>query len=155
MSSDNDKSSNWGGARPGSGNKYKWRHGETKAVRIPIAVADKVLEVAKAIDSGEFEPQPESVTQSCRDYQVKIEELKTSLASVTKQLEQVTEERNQLRNDSVTQSSQLHVTQSTLNDCRDRFLLGHTPGKRRELKKVLDLFLRRLRVQLKVLDDVD
>jgi chorismate mutase len=178
MSADKDKSINWGGFRPGAGNKYKWRHGETKAVRIPIAIADKVLEVAKAIDFGE-QVGNESVTQSCKDeeadYQHRLEkvqtinqeyvslvaELRANLAKVTRQLQQVAEERDKyfeqiadikleldnLKDDSVTQSSQDEpVTQSRLNlsTIRDRILIKHPPAKRRELKKALDHFIGEL-----------
>jgi len=178
MNTDSDKTSNWGGSRPGAGNKYKWRHGETKAVRIPIALADKVLEVAKAIDSGE-QVENESVTQSSKDeeadYQYRLEkiqtinqeyaslvgELRANLAKVTRQLQQVTEERDKyfdqiadikleldnIKDDSVTQSSQDEpVTQSRLDlsTIRDRFLLTQPPGKRRELKKALDQFITSL-----------
>ncbi|MEG3879315.1 hypothetical protein QT972_18340 [Microcoleus sp. herbarium7] len=149
MNTDSDKTSNWGGSRPGAGNKYKWRHGETKAVRIPISIADEVLEVAKAIDSGEFEPQPESVTQSSSNYQAEIEELKANLASVTKQLQQVTEELDRLKDDNVTQSSQDEaVTQSRLDlpAIRDRLLMTQPPNKRRELKKALDQFIASIKL---------
>lgn len=46
-----------GGARENSGRKPKWNLGETKAVRIPVAIADTILEVARRIDEGE---KPES-----------------------------------------------------------------------------------------------
>lgn len=180
MNTDSDKTSNWGGSRPGAGNKYKWRHGETKAVRIPIALADKVLEVAKAIDSGE--QIDESVTQSSRDeetsylmkrleatnqkYSVELGKLRADLSKVTRELQQVTKERDKyfdqiadikleldnLKNDSVTQSSYNpaisddSVTQSRLDlsAIRDRFLLTQPPAKRRELKKALNHFIDEL-----------
>lgn len=41
-----------GGARPGAGGRYKWLHGETKVVRVPIALADQILEIAKILDQG-------------------------------------------------------------------------------------------------------
>lgn len=76
--------SNRGGYRPGSGNKYKWRHGETKPVRIPITIADEVVELAKAIDSGKRLVPDDSVTQSADTkgsdeiarYQAELESLK-------------------------------------------------------------------------------
>ncbi|MCA1994583.1 MAG: hypothetical protein LDL41_21445 [Coleofasciculus sp. S288] len=46
-----------GGARENSGRKPKWNLGETKAVRIPVAIADTILEIARRIDEGE---SPES-----------------------------------------------------------------------------------------------
>ncbi len=47
-----------GGARDNSGRKPKWNLGETKAIRVPVAIADTILEIAKRIDEGE---NPESI----------------------------------------------------------------------------------------------
>lgn len=41
-----------GGVRPGAGGRYKWLHGKTKVVRVPIALADQILEIAKILDQG-------------------------------------------------------------------------------------------------------
>lgn len=84
-----DKSRNWGGFRPGSGNKFKWNSGETKPIRIPVKLHEAVLSYAKLID-GQFpgglqpsealacklprtEARVETVTQSSKlQEQVKI-----------------------------------------------------------------------------------
>jgi hypothetical protein len=50
-----------GGKREGAGNKYKWNHGKTKVIRVPEAISDRVLEIAKIIDDG---LSLDSVTQS-------------------------------------------------------------------------------------------
>ncbi|NEO38158.1 MAG: hypothetical protein F6J90_18210 [Moorea sp. SIOASIH] len=42
-----------GGYRENSGRKPKWNLGQTKAVRIPVVIADTILEVAKRLDEGE------------------------------------------------------------------------------------------------------
>ena len=180
MNTDSDKTSNWGGSRPGAGNKYKWRHGQTKAVRIPISIADEVLEVAKAIDAGTPPTDYDCVTQSLsmpddevemlkaisQKYSSEIGELKTRLAKLSHQLEQVTKDRDKyfdqiadirleldnLKDDNVTHSSGKpvvlddSVTQSRLDlpAIRDRILLRHPPAKRRELKKALDQFIGEL-----------
>lgn len=47
-----------GGARENSGRKPKWNLGETKAIRVPVAIADTLLEIARRIDEGE---NPESI----------------------------------------------------------------------------------------------
>jgi O-acetyl-ADP-ribose deacetylase (regulator of RNase III) len=44
-----------GGCRSGAGAKPKWKHSETKTIRVPIAIADQVLEIAKMIDQGSRE----------------------------------------------------------------------------------------------------
>jgi hypothetical protein len=43
-----------GGIRPGAGNRYKWKHRETKPVRLPIALIPKILEIAQLIDGQEY-----------------------------------------------------------------------------------------------------
>lgn len=42
--------SNRGGKREGSGGKPSWNHGKTKPVRVPIALADKIVEIARILD---------------------------------------------------------------------------------------------------------
>jgi hypothetical protein len=43
-----------GGTRPGAGNRYKWKHRDTKPVRLPIALIPKILEIAQLIDGQEY-----------------------------------------------------------------------------------------------------
>ena len=43
-----------GGIRPGAGNRYKWKHRETKPVRLPIVLIPKILEIAQLIDGQEY-----------------------------------------------------------------------------------------------------
>lgn len=54
-----------GGKRTGAGRKSTWQSGcpftETKLIRVPIAIADKVLEIAHKLDAGE---QVDFVTNS-------------------------------------------------------------------------------------------
>ena len=47
------KKSNWGGYRPGSGQKPKWNSGETKPLRIPLVLHEQVLAFTQLLDSGE------------------------------------------------------------------------------------------------------
>src|SRR4028119_2078354 len=42
-----------GGARPGAGGGSRWKHGRTKLVRLPVALVDKILEVARYMDQNE------------------------------------------------------------------------------------------------------
>lgn len=41
-----------GGRRLGAGGKHKWIHGETKVIRVPVALADQVLAIARILDEG-------------------------------------------------------------------------------------------------------
>jgi hypothetical protein len=43
----------YGGARPGAGGGCRWKHGRTKLVRLPVALVDKILEVARYMDQNE------------------------------------------------------------------------------------------------------
>ena len=42
-----------GGKREGAGAKFKWKHGKTKTIRVPVELADQLLELAKKLDEGE------------------------------------------------------------------------------------------------------
>ncbi len=103
-----DKGS-WGGSRPGAGNpefKPKWKSGKTTVIRVPEAIADEVLIVARQIDEGEpvtlssgkteagdSTAQHENVTQLKELYQ-KIGELEAGLFKAYRELERVTQERD-------------------------------------------------------------
>lgn len=41
-----------GGRRPGAGGKPEWIHGKTKVIRVPEALADKILVIARMLDEG-------------------------------------------------------------------------------------------------------
>lgn len=40
-----------GGYREGSGGKPSWSYGKTKVIRVPEALADKILEIARILDA--------------------------------------------------------------------------------------------------------
>jgi hypothetical protein len=42
-----------GGARPGAGGGGRWKHGRTKLVRLPVALLDEILEVARYMDQND------------------------------------------------------------------------------------------------------
>ena len=42
-----------GGARPGAGGGGRWKHGRTKLVRLPVALLDQILEVARYMDQND------------------------------------------------------------------------------------------------------
>jgi hypothetical protein len=58
-----------GGKREGSGSKSVWKNSKTKVVRVPDVLADKILEIARLLDSelsleGVTLSKDDSVTQS-------------------------------------------------------------------------------------------
>jgi len=56
-----------GGARPNSGPSPIWKHGKTKTIRVPIALADRLLEVARNMDEQlDSEPDTSSIEQVLR-----------------------------------------------------------------------------------------
>lgn len=42
-----------GGQREGAGGISTWNHGKTKTIRVPIALAEQLLEMAREMDNGE------------------------------------------------------------------------------------------------------
>ena len=54
-----------GGARQNSGPDPKWRHGKTQTIRVPIALADQILAMAKKLDEG----QPLKIAPRTVDYE--------------------------------------------------------------------------------------
>ncbi len=47
-----------GGARPGAGGGGRWKHGPTKLVRLPVALLDEILEVARYMDQNDGKLPP-------------------------------------------------------------------------------------------------
>ena len=43
-----------GGFRVGAGKKPKWKHGETKTIRVPKELAEKILAIAHQLDEDGF-----------------------------------------------------------------------------------------------------
>lgn len=56
-----------GGKREGAGAKFKWKHGKTKTIRVPVELAEQVLELARKLDNGEVLVS-QSKESSCIDY---------------------------------------------------------------------------------------
>lgn len=52
-----------GGKREGAGGRPSWRNGRTKPVRVPVALAEKILEIARILDE-EGLAEPEAETES-------------------------------------------------------------------------------------------
>ena len=42
-----------GGARPGAGRPRRWRHEPLKMIRVPVAFAEKILEIAHYLDQND------------------------------------------------------------------------------------------------------
>ena len=72
-----------GGARPGAGGGCRWKHGRTKLVRLPVALVDKILEVARYMDQNEGKlpsSVPPVITSGHLSESLPWEELKELLA---------------------------------------------------------------------------
>jgi hypothetical protein len=50
-----------GGVRPGAGRPYKWKHGKTKPIRVPEAIAAEVLAYARELDDRGGSPRSSSL----------------------------------------------------------------------------------------------
>lgn len=72
---------NRGGYRKGAGRKSLWKSGETRTIRVPEALADRLLEVAHWLDgSGNIEFVTESKTLQTEN----VTESKAEFETVTK-----------------------------------------------------------------------
>lgn len=74
-----------GGKRVGAGVKSTWKHGKTKSVRIPIALADEVLRYARELDRNVvIERETESKNLSTKDIMERETESKvTNLSGIS------------------------------------------------------------------------
>lgn len=43
-----------GGRREGAGGKPTWKNGKTKTIRVPVALADQIIEIARELDENGF-----------------------------------------------------------------------------------------------------
>jgi hypothetical protein len=57
-----------GGARPGAGGGCRWKHGRTKLVRLPVALVDRILELARYMDQNEGRLPPSASVVMIPDY---------------------------------------------------------------------------------------
>ena len=72
-----------GGARPGAGGGVRWKHGRTKLVRLPVALLDEILSVARYMDQndGKLPPSaPPVITSGHPSESLSGEELRELLA---------------------------------------------------------------------------
>ena len=72
-----------GGARPGAGGGCRWKHGPTKLVRLPVALLDEILEVARYMDQNEGQLPPSAppvITLGHPSHSLSPEELKEFFA---------------------------------------------------------------------------
>jgi hypothetical protein len=72
-----------GGARPGAGGGCRWKHGRTKLVRLPVALLDEILEVARYMDRNEGQLPPSAppvITSGHPSHSMSPEELKDFFA---------------------------------------------------------------------------
>jgi len=71
------------GARPGAGGGTRWKHGKTKLVRLPVALLDKILEVARYMDQNDGNlplSAPLLITSGHPSHSLSPEELKEFFA---------------------------------------------------------------------------
>jgi hypothetical protein len=73
----------YGGARPGAGRRWRWKHQPVKMVRLPVAFLEKILEVADYMDQHDGQlPLAEAsvITSGHPSESLSGEELKEFLA---------------------------------------------------------------------------
>lgn len=76
----------WGGAREGAGRKGEWRSGQTKAYKLPVALAEQIIALAKALDAGQEVQIGSSLRADNLRLQAELESAKKEIADLTAQL---------------------------------------------------------------------
>ena len=100
-----EQQGSWCASRPGAGNpefKPKWKSGKTTVIRVPEAIADEVLSVARQIDEGK------AVTLSSDDATAQLEQENARLR------QKLQECQSRLEETAVTQSSELSIDTANL-----------------------------------------
>lgn len=64
-----------GGYREGAGGRSTWKHGKTKTIRVPDALADKILQIARVLDEQGFYELEETSKPSLVETQSKTLDL--------------------------------------------------------------------------------
>lgn len=59
--------------------KGQWKHGATRTVRVPVALADQVLDYARKLDNGETQETKPRDTSDSSDYNEAVEILQKAL----------------------------------------------------------------------------
>lgn len=122
----------WGGARSGAGNpefKPKWKSGKTMVIRVPEAIADEVLAVARQIDEGK------AVTQSSEKATVQLEQENAQLR------QKLQECQSRLEESAVTQSSEASIEPSALFNQLRPLLNRLNDRERRAIQQKLEEIL--------------
>lgn len=88
-----------GGCRSGAGAKPKWKHSKTKTIRVPVDLADQVLEIAKMIDQG------------VRGYDL-VPDLTCSTDSVSEEIKELSSTKSMAKQDKFSDSIQLALSNS-------------------------------------------
>ncbi len=122
----------WGGARPGAGNpefKPKWKSGKTMVIRVPEAIADEVLAIARQIDEGS------TVTLSTNGVTSQLEEENVRLR------QKLQECQSRLEETAVTQSSETSLEPSVLFNELRPLLNRLNDRERRAIQQKLEAVL--------------
>ena len=123
-----------GGARKGAGKKNTWNSGskfnETKVIRIPIKIADKVLKLAHDLDSG-------------LDYELETKSLKQENKRLKDELTSIGDDQLKLP---LFSDTQLNIKELEVK--RDKALgtlkVGEQSKSYKNCKKVLNYFIKSL-----------
>ena len=121
-----------GGKREGAGKKNTWKSGckfeDTKVIRVPVLISDKVLEAAHKIDAG-------------RDLEKEILSLKDDKSKLERQLEDLNTRQLELP---LSQSYDKSYLESLRNDLLNDIPYGQQSKCYKVCKKALTLFIDKL-----------
>lgn len=123
-----------GGYRRGAGRKAAWRHGETKTIRVPVALREKLLEIARQLDRGEYiyEPIHSELNSLLSEWQAKCDAEPTDSPEWQKVRQLLGEIRELLSPEAIATNPEVELETQKSNKCSRRAQsYGYGHGRRR------------------------
>ena len=121
-----------GGKREGAGKKNTWKSGckfeDTKVIRVPVLIADKVLEAAHKIDAG-------------KDLEKEIQSLKYDKSKLERRLQDLTTRQLELPLSKPLDKSYLELVR---DDLLSNIRYGKQSNCYKVCKKALNLFIQKV-----------
>ncbi len=111
-----------GGYRRGAGRKAAWRHGETKTIRVPVALREQLLQIARQLDRGEYiyEPIHSELNALVSEWQAKCDAEPTDSPEWQKVRQFLGEIRELLSPEAIAINREVELETDESNECSGR-----------------------------------
>ena len=134
------KQKSWGGKRHGAGRKALWKSGPCKAVKLPIALVEDVVNYARQLDAGQAplkkKPNQDAAPASDESW-TQLSQLVDEKQELTKQLRHVRESLAKERRAREMRDGEIARLKAQLKDARSVLsdaLLEHRKGIRKGVR---------------------